>query len=113
MEEKALWAAVINQALVDASAYLDYTARRRHTLPNNTSYSEVSQSWEFLTARHGEWARSRMDICDQAGIDPDMLRSRVLEVAAEGGNLSGLFCHDLQGKAGEARRLSATAVAAE
>jgi len=113
MCERELWTAVINQAITDAAAYLDYKEKRRHTLPNNTSYAEASQGWEFLTASHGEWARSRMDICGGTAVDPDMLRERVLAIVEERGSLSSVCVRDVVNGVGEAHRNKHRLMAAE
>lgn len=61
--EQALYTAVVEQAIRDLEG------------PN---FPLASESWSFLTDRSGAWARSRRDICDCIGVDPDKLRENVM-----------------------------------
>lgn len=96
---KELWVAVINEALRVCGLHQDYLAGRVKAPPQCVSEHEIAQEWSFLTAKHGEWASSRRDVCAAAGIDPCFLRERVL-AASERGELRSLYPGDLRVQSG-------------
>jgi len=73
--EEALFSAVIEQAIEDASGNV------------NCALQEVerNQAHLFLTARTGPWAEARETWCDAIGMDPDVLRQHVLAIIPEPG----------------------------
>ena len=62
-----LWRAVIWQAIQDL---------------RGESLIDQAEARQFFTARTGEWAAWRRQVCDMADIDPDRLMKR-LETAAQ------------------------------
>lgn len=72
--EKTLYCEVILRA------WLDFIAEKpghRDTIAAWRKYTREARL--FLTQKHGSWAQSRHDICNAAGIDPEMLRTRALD----------------------------------
>ena len=73
--ERQLWCAVIQTAWDDYFAPIlthDWLQELREQM------IAKREAWLFLTKTVGEWAESREDVCNAAGIDPDALRERFL-----------------------------------
>jgi hypothetical protein len=83
--ETELFSAVINQAL------RDYNHLLRAKKPDHGGATDGIEARSFLTATHGPWKRSRIDICHCAGIDPDALRERVLATIERDGDLRSML----------------------
>lgn len=83
--ETELFSAVINQAL------RDYNHLLRATNPEHGSKTDAIEARSFLTATHGRWKRSRVDICSLASINPDALRDRVLAAIERDGDLRSML----------------------
>lgn len=74
--EASLACAVIENALLEACAPRE---RGRRTAGFHATPAEREQSWDFCTATSGQWAQSREDWCDAAGIDPGAVRAAALK----------------------------------
>lgn len=79
--ERELYVAVITQAVEDVTVKWPKT-------PYNYGYrppdDEIKKSLLFLTATSGQWKESRVIICDAVGLDPDYVRTRVLQAIERG-----------------------------
>ena len=95
MAETDMWSAVVYQAICDLDTHLRLLARGDEAPDRNSSATFPStldgeEARAFLLAKHGPWARSRMDICYISGIDPDVLRERVEAAIEKDGHLQSL-----------------------
>lgn len=91
LDASGLWSSVIGQAIRDYNNAL-HGRFNRDGVPMvvNDMYptrEEAEEARQFLTDNHGEWARSRLDICAGVLADADILRERVLTEVRERGNL--------------------------
>ena len=83
--EKQMFCAVILQAWEDYFTPLPPSAN------GSWSNSHQSRDWRnskreahsFFSSTTGQWAQSRADVCQAAGINPDALRERFLMKRAE------------------------------
>lgn len=72
---EALIVAIIEQAISDA-----LHAEPGKWASGSVTIHDQAEARSFLTAETGGWARSRRDLCEAVGLDPDILRGRMLHL---------------------------------
>ncbi len=84
--ESEMFAAVVYQAVLDADVHLRGANQTAGYKPQ-----DGQEALKLLTDSYGPWARSRMDICNVCGMDPNALRDRVVAMIEEKGNLQDMI----------------------
>src|SRR3954462_8265333 len=83
--ERALWLAVITQAIDDARGVNDPQKRLSHAEERRLE----AEARSFLRDRSGHWCRAREETCAKAGVDPDWLRTRTGPLIPGGSAVTG------------------------
>lgn len=76
--EQLLFLEVINRAIIDAQT----TGTKSYSKDEKASSQDRAEAISFLTDESGDWAISRVRVCDAAGIDPHALRERMVRILA-------------------------------
>lgn len=79
--ERDLCAAIISQAVEDVTVKWPVGKYNYDLRPPD---DEIKKALLFLTATSGQWKESRVIICDAVGLDPDYVRTRVLQAIERG-----------------------------